>query len=101
MKIRLKGNAIIDKAVASFIGYDFERVKFYETDTGCLIIKSEDGPQMIKHISVSNRDRYPTWDEIKEVKYYFYPDIEMAMYFPKKGDYVNISKNCFHLYEVK
>ena len=52
------------------------------------------------HISISHPTRYPTWGEIKHIKYTLYPDNNMAMFFPPKDQFVNISKNCFHLLEV-
>ena len=66
----------------------------------CLnVIISLDGDAEKIHISIAHSDRYPTWDEIKAIKYYFYPDLEMAMYFPSDPNYVNIHENCFHLFE--
>ena len=51
------------------------------------------------HISISHPKRYPTWDEIKFVRYELGPkDKDMVMYFPPMEEYVNIHPNCFHLY---
>lgn len=53
------------------------------------------------HLSISHPTRYPTWDEIKEARYYFCPDeVTMGMLLPPKSEYVNVHPNCFHLHEV-
>lgn len=53
------------------------------------------------HLSVSHRTRYPTWDEIKEVRYALLPDGKtFAILLPPKAQYVNLHPNCFHLHEV-
>lgn len=66
----------------------------------CLVIvgHSEDG----WHLSISHPNRYPTWDEIKEARYLLVPDeVTMAMLLPPKAEYVNVSENCFHLWEIE
>jgi hypothetical protein len=79
---------------------NFLSCKVYETNTGCTILCGIE-PQGW-HISISHKDRYPTWDEIKTVRYKLAPkDIAMSMIFPTEKDYVNIHENCFHLYELK
>ena len=53
------------------------------------------------HLSISCRDRYPTWDEIKQSRYALLPDkITVAMLLPPKEQYINIHENTFHLYEL-
>lgn len=53
------------------------------------------------HLSISRRDRYPSWDEIRDARYALLPDdITMAMLLPPKAEYVNLHKNCFHLHEL-
>lgn len=47
------------------------------------------------HASVSHTKRYPTWDEIKVVREWYFPhEMEVVMY-------VNLSPtpNCFHLWQ--
>ena len=57
-------------------------------------------PNGKKHLSISHPSRYPTWDEIHEARYALLPDdLDMAMYLPKKSDYINVDTNCFHLNE--
>ncbi|MBC7340853.1 MAG: hypothetical protein H5U02_00100 [Clostridia bacterium] len=67
---------------------------------GCTVIvgRSDAG----WHLSISHPDRYPTWDEIKEARYLLVPDnVTMAMLLPPKTEYVNVHKNCFHLWQIK
>ena len=51
------------------------------------------------HISLARRDRYPTWEEIRFIKDLFVGrDKDAVMILPHEVDYINIHKNCFHLY---
>ena len=51
------------------------------------------------HVSVSFRDRCPTWDEMCRVKdMFFYPDECCVEYHPAKADYVNICNTCLHIW---
>lgn len=53
------------------------------------------------HLSISCKDRYPTWDEIRDARYDLLPDdCTMAMLLPPSREYVNIHPNCFHLHEL-
>ena len=66
----------------------------------CTILVSEDPVGW--HLSISHPSRYPKWDEIKEARYALLPkNVTMAFFLPGEGDYVNLHKNCFHLFEVK
>jgi hypothetical protein len=53
------------------------------------------------HLSISHPDRYPTWDEIADVRYELVPDaITMAMLLPPRGQYVNVHERTFHLWQI-
>lgn len=53
------------------------------------------------HLSVSHPLRYPTWDEIKYLRYKYLPnDVTMAIILPPKEDYVNLHPTCFHLWQI-
>ncbi len=53
------------------------------------------------HLSISHPDRYPTLDEIKNIRYRLLPnEITVGILLPPKEEYVNIHKNCFHLWQV-
>ena len=59
------------------------------------------GNELRWHLSISCRDRYPVWDEIRDARYALIPDdCTMAMMLPPKREYVNVHKNCFHLHEI-
>jgi len=52
-----------------------------------------------KHASISHPRRYPFWDEILDVRYSFFGDEdEVFQILPPKREYLNIHKNCFHLW---
>ena len=71
--------------------FDFGECKVIVTvDDGCW------------HLSISHLKRYPTLDEIRDARYKFLPDeITVAMFYPPRGEYVNVHKTCFHLWEIK
>lgn len=52
------------------------------------------------HVSISHPERYPTWDEIRRIKEELFGDKQAMMILPEKEIYVNIHKNCFHLWEM-
>lgn len=75
----------------------------YRTDDGLTVIVSRDQTPhgSLLHVSISRRDRYPTWGEIKAIREAFYDaDVDVMMVMPKKADYVNLHKNCFHLWQT-
>lgn len=52
-----------------------------------------------EHVSVSNRGRCPTWDEMCFVKQQFWsPDDCVLQYHPAEANYVNTHPNCLHLW---
>lgn len=56
------------------------------------------------HLSISCRDRHPTWDEIKTAKYRLLgPDLVAAMILPPIDLYVNYAPqdHVFHLHEIE
>ncbi len=54
----------------------------------------------LHHLSVSRREKYPEWDEIREAKEEIMGDMDVMMILPKKANYVNVHTNCFHLWET-
>lgn len=51
------------------------------------------------HVSVSSPKRIPTWEELCKIKDMFFDDEEECyQVFPKKSEYVNIHKNCMHIW---
>lgn len=51
------------------------------------------------HVSVSFRNRVPTWEEMCKVKeMFFYPGECCVQYHPAKEDYVNRHAYCLHIW---
>jgi len=76
-----------------------EGTKAYVMGNCTIIYTIDDGRH---HISISNKHRYPTWEEISFARYALIPnEIPMAIVLPPKEKYVNLHKNCFHLWEIK
>jgi len=52
-----------------------------------------------EHVSVSLKDRCPTWEEMCYVKNLFWTEEECVIQFhPPKSEYVNCHPNCLHLW---
>lgn len=62
-------------------------------------IKSIDGGKW--HLSMSCKDRLPTYEEMKEIRYKYLPDnCYMAQIFPPSKEFVNLHPFTLHLYEI-
>ena len=54
------------------------------------------------HVSVSWRNRCPTWEEMCEVKkLFFYPEEVCVQYHPPESEYVNYFPFCLHLWSFQ
>ena len=76
--------------------------KAFITDTNITIIVSiDDTPKWgdLKHVSAAHRKRLLFWNELLEIKEYFFGDIDCMMVMPKKADYINLHKFTFHIWE--
>lgn len=63
-----------------------------------VFVIASDGLQW-EHVSVSRRDRCPTWDEMCQVKAIFWDDEDCVMQLhPPKSDWVNNHSFCLHLW---
>ncbi len=52
-----------------------------------------------EHVSVSRRDRCPSWEEMCQIKSLFWgPDDCVVQYHPPESDYVNNHPFCLHLW---
>lgn len=62
----------------------------------CIVFSNGEGWE---HVSVSVRDRCPTWDEMEDVKRRFWQDDDtvMQLHVPPK-DHVNCHPYCLHLW---
>ena len=93
----------VDKRVYDFLIHEgSEWVKAYNSLAAHSVLYSLDKTLhgTLKHISISHPDRYPTWEELLEIKNELLGDIDAMMVMPKKLDYVNLAKNCFHIWET-
>ena len=75
--------------------------KWYHAGALRVCVNKENG---LWHISVSCPHRYPSWDEIYTAWYDLVPDaaqIAGAIILPRKSEYVNLHKNCFHVHQLR
>lgn len=71
--------------------------KVFVNGKSLLVIASNGGGW--EHVSVSKRNRTPTWDEMCMVKDMFFGAEEtVVQYHPPKSDYVNQHPYCLHLW---
>ena len=78
----------------------------YRTENNLAIICGQEpcgpGGTMRWHLSISHARRYPTWDEIRDIRYALVPDeVMVAMFLPPRAQYINVHSFCFHLYAVE
>lgn len=60
--------------------------------------KSSDGSDWI-HVSVSYKNKTPSWEEMAAVKNLFLgPEVEAYQVMPKREDYVNVHRYCLHIW---
>jgi len=70
---------------------------------GLVVLVSDDATHhgTLRHISISHKHRYPTWEEIKAVRAAFMPaDVDAMMMLPVAADYVNLHPNTFHIWQT-
>ena len=52
------------------------------------------------HLSVSQRNKTPSWDIMCRIKNVFWGEDEVCVeYHPKKEDYVNLHPHCLHIWK--
>lgn len=55
-----------------------------------------------RHASISHPDRFPTWEEILEVRDACFPaEMEVVMVLARRSEYVNLHGNTFHLWQSR
>ncbi|MCQ2801019.1 MAG: hypothetical protein MJ216_03635 [Bacilli bacterium] len=53
-----------------------------------------------EHLSVSQRNKTPSWDIMCRMKEIFWGDDEVCVeYHPKKEDYINLHPHCLHIWK--
>lgn len=56
---------------------------------------------LLWHLSISHRDRYPTWDEVADARYLLVPeDVTMALLLPPPEQYLNVHETTLHLWQI-
>jgi hypothetical protein len=82
------------------------KTRLYDKGPCQVLVSQEPRPKMgavrnYWHLSISCRDRYPTWEEIKDARYSLLPmGLTFAQILPPMNEFVNIHPNCFHLWEL-
>lgn len=72
--------------------------KVFVNGRSFLVVASDGGGW--EHVSVSRKDRCPTWDEMCAIKDMFFDAEEcVVQYHPPKSDYVNLHPYCLHLWK--
>lgn len=103
-KYRLPNAVLIS---ISFFGGDPKgngvfRVRTFKSGRRFQVIATDGGGW--DHVSVTPLDKpnkIATWDEMCEIKdMFFLPEEEAIEFHPKKSEYVNLAKNCLHLWRL-
>lgn len=82
-------------------------VRFFKMGECTIIIAREPAGEQgekLWHLTISCRDRHPTWDEIKTARYRLLPlDRCFGMLLPPPEQYVNVPQqdHVFHLWEIQ
>ena len=96
MSNRIANTPIIE--IAGSFMLNFLAAKWYAMGEARIAVAIEDNRW---HMSISCKDRDPTWDEIATARYRLIPDkITMAMFLPPMHEYVNLHDHVFHLHET-
>ena len=62
-------------------------------------LDTDDNGIQWEHVSVSLKNSIPTWQELKFIKMLFWdPEDEVLQFFPPQSEYINVHKNCLHLW---
>jgi len=67
----------------------------------CSVIVTDEPHEygVVRHASIAHPWRYPTWEEIVQVRDQFFgPDTECVMFIPSRKEHVNLHPNAFHLW---
>lgn len=68
--------------------------------TGRVAYVTADKREGWEHVAVATICSCPTWEEMCQIKDYFWEDEEIVIqYHPKKSEYVNKCKTCLHLWK--
>ena len=79
----------------------FGAFRLRTNDGANLLVIASEGDDLVpwEHVSVSLRDRCPTWEEMAWVKGLFFDDEEAVVQIhPRRSEYVNHHPYCLHLW---
>jgi len=80
--------------------------KVYAEGKSWFVIASIDSAKngkRMEHLSVSHKNEkvIPTWDVMAKIKdIFFLPDETCIQFHPKHSNYVNLKKNCLHIWRL-
>jgi hypothetical protein len=109
-----RAGALTEVEVPEVVAAISPKARAYKTASGCQVLVGQEPARalrtsivvpesalMIWHLSIAHKHRYPTWDEIADVRYALCPeDVTMAMLLPPPGEYLNVHEFTFHLWEI-
>lgn len=106
----LEKHRLKSEPFASESGSNFGAFLFPVNGVGLKVICSEGDPEhwiacglplpAFDHVSVSTKNRCPTWEEMHYVKMLFWDNEETVIqYHPPKSKYVNAHPYCLHLWK--
>lgn len=79
------------------------RIGYWICSDGMLVSASMDRTHhgRLLHVALSYPDHYPSWEDIKAVRYAFYPaTVDVAMMLPQDKDYINIHEYCMQMWQT-
>lgn len=92
---------MVDPRTGAFSGKGWVRVGKNKSAKCATVVWGSD-EHGVEHVSVSFKDRCPTWDEMCIVKDVFWREEERCIQLhPKRSEYVNMVEHCLHIWRVK
>jgi hypothetical protein len=73
------------------------------TEDGLQVLVTMDPTHFGKllHLSISYQDRYPSWEEVRDVKRVFFPpQFSAMMVLPAEAEYINIHNFCLQVIQT-
>jgi hypothetical protein len=109
-----RAGALTEIRVPEVVAAMSPHVRAYKTASGCSVFVGQEAARaqrtsivlpesalMLWHLSIAHKHRYPTWDEVADVRYALCPDdVTMALLLPPPGEYLNVHEYTFHLWEI-
>jgi hypothetical protein len=104
--VQVKTNPLVLRAIARDAGEENVRSLKQYVAGECMILVGRErvhGEHWLWHMTISCKDRYPTWDEIKAARYRLLSNgLTFGMLMPPPEQYVNVEAqdHVFHLWEI-